>query len=484
MGPLLCTLLAVVPQAFRVQGLERKLDAGLLRQLATARSGEYLPVDIVLREQVPPSRLHAVAAQPDKPARRAQVVAELKRTAQASRTELLAFLAARQAEGSVRGEIGQLWIHNVVTAEVAPVVVLELAARADVALIHHDPPRGMEVLCGSPTDAEATPTCGVERIRAPAVWSELGLTGQGVVVGVVDTGLCTTHPDIRRQLWKNLDEVAGNGIDDDHNGFVDDMRGWNFAEGNADFEDVRGHGSHVSGTVAGDGTSGQACGVAPDAQIMALKCVGSATTEAMVWAGLQYGVENGADVLTGSLGWTREMHPQRALWRSVCDNTIAAGVVVLFAAGNEGCAPGFRNVRTPGDVPDVITVGATDCNDFKMGFSSCGPVTWWSVEPYLDHLPPGLTKPDVMAPGEITLSHLLCSGYTTDWGTSMSTPHVAGVAALLLQADPGLDHFGLKALLEETSIDLGAAGKDNLYGSGRVDAYAAAKRALSNPARR
>jgi len=126
-------------------------------------------------------------------------------------------------------------------------------------------------------------------------------------------------------------------------------------------------------------------------------------------------------------------------------------------------------------VPDVITVGATDQNDNIASFSSIGPITWQNVPPYNDWpYPPGKIKPSVSAPGVSTKSTSYdCVGYLHMDGTSMATPHVAGAAALMIQANPNLDHFGVKTALMESSIDLGAPGMDNTFGAGRVDAYEA-----------
>jgi hypothetical protein len=160
------------------------------------------------------------------------------------------------------------------------------------------------------------------------------------------------------------------------------------------------------------------------------------------------------------------------------------GTAMVIAAGNEGSGNEPDNVRTPGDVPRVITVGAVNCSDEAAGFSSRGPVTWEDVPPWNDHpYPPGLIKPDVAGPGVDTRSHNKCSGYSYKSGTSMATPHVAGAVALMLSANPGLTHDDLKLLLEDTAVELGDPGKDNVYGSGRVDAYEAVLQSATSDGR-
>ncbi len=466
----------------QTQDQASKLTDALLAHMQRTSPEEFLPVDIVLTEQVPSAVIADMAKLPTKPLRRAAVTALLQDTAASTQGELVAFLREEQQAGNVQGRIGQLWISNVVSVQARSSTILELAARADVGSVHLDLPRGEEVLVGraSATQGGAdAPTCGLSLIQAPQTWNQLGVTGKGVVVGVIDTGLCATHPDIAGQRWCNPDELPANGIDDDGNGYIDDRFGWNFESNNPDTNDANSHGSHTSGTVAGDGANGTQCGVAPDARIMTLKFWNSFSGEQSVWDSMQYGVANGADVLTASIGWPHSFSPNRAVWRQVCDNAVAAGVIVVYAAGNEGCGPGIDNVRTPGDVPSVITAGAVDCNSSLAGFSSCGPVSWTGVAPYNDFpFPPGLTKPDVAAPGVSTTSHQLCNGYVDFSGTSMSTPHIAGVAALLLEANPNLDQAGVKALLESTAVDLGATGKDNQYGAGLVQARTAVLAAI------
>ena len=456
-----------------------KLRGDLPEVLATTPTDGLVPVTVVLANHATTAELHALAAGLSKAERRRVVVEHLKAVAAASQVDLLAFLQERGAQ-----DVRELWIHNVVGAKVTPAVVHELAARADVEYVHRNVILPIEeVLTGAPAPAPAgDPTCGVELIRAPEVWAQRGITGDGVVVAVIDTGVCTAHSDIDKRLWTNPGEVPGNGQDDDGNGFVDDVRGWDFEFDSNDVSDNNGHGSHVTGTVAGDGTAGTACGVAPGARIMTLRFVNQLSTvgEQSVWDSMQYAVDNGADVQTASLGWPHNSGPDRATWRMVCENAIATGLVVIYAAGNEGgSVQNPDNVRTPGDVPDVICVGSVDCSDTLSGFSSRGPVTWENVPPYNDHpFPPGYKKPDVVAEGDGTFSHSFCSAYTQFAGTSMATPHVAGAAALILQADPTLDHFGVKSALETTALDLGVNNKDNRFGWGRIDTLLAVDQVL------
>lgn len=461
------------------QDLDQKIRGDLGDVLAEAAADELVPVTIVMESYVRSSELNDLAAGLDRQARREATVAHLKQVAADTQGDVLAYLASKGASN-----VKAFWIHNMVGAEVTPAVAFELASRPDVSYVHRNVRLPLEEVLSSMAmpAGSGTPTCGLELIRAPETWSQRGITGTGVTVGVIDTGMCASHSDINNRVWRNDGEIAGNGVDDDGNGYVDDLRGWNFDANNKNTGDGFGHGSHVAGTVAGDGTNGSACGVAPGARIMVLKinATVSSAGEQSVWEAQQYAVDNGADISTASLGWAHQWGPDRATWRAVIENSIASGMVVLYAAGNEGGSTNDPdNVRTPGDVPDVITVGSVNCNDQISSFSSRGPVTWENVPPYNDHpFPPGFIKPDVCAEGNNTRSHSTCGGYVTYGGTSMATPHVAGAAALILQADPTLDHFAVKAILEASAVDLGSAGKDNVYGWGRIDCLVAVDQAI------
>ncbi|MBL1217981.1 MAG: hypothetical protein D8M59_10865 [Planctomycetes bacterium] len=463
-----------------------KLMPDLVEAITTAPQGQLIPISIVMADQAPRGQIQAWASIRDKQLRREAVSGILKEVAARSQGNLLAYLEQQQMAGNVGDYIRPLWIHNVIGANVTADVAFDIASRDDVAYVNYDQPIGPEVFPVEPAQDPQGPIgaieCGVDLMDADRVWNELGITGAGVVVDVIDTGVCITHPDLANQIWVNPGETPGNGIDDDGNGFIDDINGWNFESNNNNVGDSAGHGTHVSGTVAGDGTNGEQTGMAPDANIMMSKFWNSFSGEQTVWDGMQYGVDNGAHVITASLGWPRSMSPDLYTWRTICENSIAAGVVVIYAAGNEGCGNPPYNVRTPGDVPDVLTVGAVDCNDNQASFTSCGPITWQDVDPWYDWAyPPGKIKPTIAAPGVNTLSTSYnCSGYTNMSGTSMATPHVAGAVALMLEANPDLDHFGVKDILEATAVDLGDPGKDNVFGSGRVNAYEAVLEALAS----
>jgi serine protease AprX len=459
-----------------------KLRGDLKQRLEEAAPDEYVRISIVLKNAADRATIDQLAQLPVKRQRRAAVVDHLKQVHAQNAAGLTAMLEASRDDGSINGRVRNLWIGNAIAVEATPAKIREIARRPDVAYINWDRLVGDEVFPVEPPRPEEPRgdraiECGVELMNAPAVWNDLGYTGEGVVVGVIDTGVCIEHPDLADHIWNNPGEIPGNGIDDDGNGYIDDIVGWNFRDDTNDPFDDNSHGTHVAGTVAGDGTNGEQTGVAPDAQIMALKYWNNFSGETVVWEAIQYGTDNGADVLSGSFGWIYSVDPDRAMWREICENSIAAGVVMVFAAGNENGGDPPNNLRTPGDVPGVITCGAVDCSDNLAGFSSIGPVSWENIPPYNDFpYPPGLIKPDVTGPGVDTLSlnsFSGCNGYSTKSGTSMSTPHISGLAALMLSGNPELDNDDVKAAMMETAVDLGPSGPDNQYGAGRIDAFAA-----------
>jgi serine protease AprX len=225
--------------------------------------------------------------------------------------------------------------------------------------------------------------------------------------------------------------------------------------------DDNGHGSHCAGTIAGT-----TYGVAPEAQILAVKVLSGSGSGS--WQSVADGVQFVADykdakgkrvdVASMSLGGGA---PIQAVLRTAFDNAVKLGVIFAIAAGNSG--PSAKTIGTPGDQKDIVSVGATDINDNIASFSSRGPVVAYG-DSYI--------KPDISAPGVNITSCWKGSATASNTisGTSMATPHVAGLMALIMQAKTGLKFEQMKSILETTALDLGAAGLDTSFGWGRVQA--------------
>ena len=274
-------------------------------------------------------------------------------------------------------------------------------------------------------------------VDASEVWDTT--TGNAdTVVAVIDEGMDVSHPDLRDNVWTNSGEVPGNGIDDDNNGYVDDRNGYDFANDDAtvyDPDPVTGqgdeHGTHVAGTIAAVGNNGVGItGVNWDAQVASLKFLGANggfTSDAV--EAVNYAVAEGMDISNNSWGGGgRSQALQDAITRA--DN---AGHVFIAAAGNGGSdGVGDDNDATPNypsgyAVPNVISVAATDDTDRLASFSNFGA-----------------SSVDLAAPGVDILSTLPGNRYGRYSGTSMATPHVAGVAALIKSQQPGLDDAQVK----------------------------------------
>ncbi len=305
---------------------------------------------------------------------------------------------------------------------------------------------------------------GMQKINADAAWDQT--TGSAdIVVASIDTGVDRNHPDLAPNMWVNAAETPGNGIDDDANGYVDDYYGWNFVAGNGDPMDDYGHGTHTAGTIAAAGNNNSGVvGVNWTSRVMAVKFMdqnGSGTTGGGVQA-LQYAADMGARVSSNS-------------WVCGCNSTLTDdavayehdhGMVVVVAAGNSAAdALGF----SPASSDAAVTVAASDQDDVKPYFSNYGG------------------KIDVAAPGVDILSTCISAqvvpggNYCHLSGTSMATPHVAGLAALLLAKNPQLTNEEVRQILRKSSVDIAPPGKDADFGFGRIDVSAAIGAASSNP---
>lgn len=272
-------------------------------------------------------------------------------------------------------------------------------------------------------------------IDAAEAWDQH--TGNGsVVVAVIDTGVAYDHPDLAANIWTNSGEIPGNGIDDDGNGYVDDVYGYNFYNNTANPYDDHGHGTHCAGTIAAVGNNGVGvAGVTWSARIMAVKFLGptgSGSTTGAISAVL-YAAGNGAQVLSNS--WGGGGFSQALL--DAIRTADQAGVLFVAAAGNSGLNTDVTpNYPSNYDVPNVMSVAATDHNDLRASFSNYGLIT-------VDLGAPGVSIYSTVP----TVGNPCCSsptGYLYLNGTSMATPHVSGAAALLLSRYPGISHYQVR----------------------------------------
>jgi hypothetical protein len=302
------------------------------------------------------------------------------------------------------------------------------------------------------------------------VWSS---AHNPVVVAIVDSGLDWRHPDLAEALFVNEREIESNGIDDDGNGFIDDVRGWNFVAGNADVSDTNGHGTMVAGIIAAavDNAIGIA-GVNPAARLLPVKVtnfLGRGHSSDVAKA-VRYAVAMGARVINISLGGVAFSQPEHA---AIAEAT-RAGALVVVASGNQNMdASGFW----PAAHPDVITVAATDRERTRAVFSNWGsPVR--VAAPGVDIVSLRSRHTDMMAfasPSYVLGTNVVDPErllYRSS-GTSFAAPFVTGVASLLLSADPALTTAEIKRMILQSARDAGRDGVDEKTGYGIVDAESA-----------
>ncbi len=274
---------------------------------------------------------------------------------------------------------------------------------------------------------------GADLIKAPTAWNN-GYTGQGIIVAVLDTGVDYNHQDLKDNIWTNSKEIAGNGQDNDGNGYINDVHGWNFVDNNNNVLDNNGHGTHVSGTIAGENNGIGVTGIAYNSKIMPVKVLDAngSGSDSNIAKGINYAVNNGANVINLSLGGNS---PDNTL-QSAIEYASSKGVIVVMAAGNNSDpVPSYpaRYAYNSG-----IAVGAVDKNNNFADFSNRSgsqEITY------------------VTAPGVDVYSTIPNNQYANYSGTSMATPHVAGVVALMLSANPHLTESQVREIITSTSAN-------------------------------
>jgi len=290
-------------------------------------------------------------------------------------------------------------------------------------------------------------------INVVPAWSE-GVTGsKNVKVAIIDTGVDYTHPDLQDNILKNGGEIAGDGIDNDNNGFVDDVYGWNFSENVANGLDDHNHGTHCAGTIGGVGNNGMGVvGVNWNVSILPVKFLsaqGSGSLDAAVQS-IQYATQAGVNIMSNS--WGGGPYSQ-ALYDAI-QEAGQKGILFVAAAGNES-NDNDANASYPASyqLDNVLSVAATDNRDQIANFSNYGR-----------------TKVHVAAPGVKILSTVRNNDYAVFSGTSMATPHVSGIAALMLSANPSLTYAQIKDTLIQSSDKIRGLAK-KVVARGRVNVY-------------
>ena len=395
---------------------------------------------------------------------KAEILREVARTSQ---HELLSFLHLKGVE-----EVKSFWLVNMLYVEATPDVIVEIAKREDVALVDIDRTRHI-ITPRKSLKSYKEAGWNIDKIKADSVWAEYGLSGDGVFVGTMDTGIDPSHPALQGNFSGHFfDAVNGRTAPyDDH-----------------------GHGTHVAGTIAGGdgpGPFSDDIGIAYNAQIVSAKAfnAGGSGDDDDIIACFQWFVtlkaDSGVDIKVVSNSWgstdseDTTFLPYVRAWHQF-------DIIPVFANGNSG--PSSGSAGTPGNFPNVIGVGATDISDNIASFSSRGPApnqypwsdtTLWS-RPDWNYI-----KPDISAPGVNVRSSIPGGGYDSWDGTSMATPHVTGVIALMFEMNPSLDYQIVYDILTNYGVDhpAGHTYPNNDYGWGRLNALLAIENTptLNNP---
>ncbi len=507
-----------------------------------------IPIYIIFKEHLTLKDFDDISYDTPKDERRKIVVDRLQKYSSTSQAEVRRFLNSKISSGNA-DLYKVLWMANILTLKADKSVIAELANfknniesicydAVDSKAPLNDVPPSIPFINSTHSSYVDSPNSidpGIILMKADQCWA-LGNTGQGVLLADVEDGFWWKHPDLVHGIWQNLGEDANhngrtldiqsgtgstydpgdlNGIDDDGNGKIDDLIGWDYGNNNGILTNAS-LGTASLGSILGDGTGGTNTGVAPNSKSILLRpSPGNGVQLLMTF---QYAVQMGVKIISSNIrfNWFDFTKPNYSTIRNMTDMSLAAGVIQTCPISNEGAAgPSYipMEISTPGNCPppwlhpdqlkrggvsSVIGVGNVDAGtDIISNSSSYGPTTWgnwgaWGFYPYntdpnyLDYsysiTPPveipdsmGLIKPDVSSPGDGCISTNVSSGtgYASYIGTEAATAHTAGCIALMLSINPEMLPADIDKVLELTAVEKGDPGKDNRYGSGRIDALAA-----------
>ncbi|MGM0607722.1 MAG: S8 family serine peptidase [Candidatus Muiribacteriota bacterium] len=299
-------------------------------------------------------------------------------------------------------------------------------------------------------DASDEFTYGLTNLNVPQVWEEFGHKGEDVLVGIIDTGIQYNHPE-----FKDKDKIVGY---------------WKSGSIQSEWKDAKdsnGHGSHVAGTIAGGNESGKHIGVAPEAKLIIAQGIDGWSSDLLGAMEYMLNPDGNPDSdffpRVVNCSWHSGSGNQDAYYR-MFERWIQLGIFPAFSAGNSG--PSSSSITKPKEHPDSFASGAIDNSNTIARFSSRGPGIYNGEE---------VNKPELSSPGVDVYSVRASGGYTTMSGTSMASPHTAGVVALALSANPDLGVTDLREILINATHDAGDPGYDYAYGHGTLDAYMAVR---------
>ncbi|MCP4136854.1 MAG: S8 family serine peptidase [bacterium] len=311
------------------------------------------------------------------------------------------------------------------------------------------------------TDPSYNASWHMEKIQAPRAQ---GITtgSPETVVAVIDSGIDYNHTDLAGNIWVNQDEIANNGIDDDNNGYVDDVRGYDFVNDDNDPMDDRSHGTHVAGIVAANGT---VSGIAPNVSLMPIKLIDhyGSTSLSRAISSFDYATVNGADVINCSWHVSVNSQDEYLSLKSAIERAGNAGALVVIAAGNSVTDLDlsenlFAVLPAEYDCDNIITVAWTDIDDNLTDNGNSSGSNF------------GITSVDLGAPGEQICSTVLSNEYDCGTGTSMAAPLVSGAAALLKSRNPDLSYIDIKNILLN-SVDKADGLTGKTVTGGRLNVY-------------
>lgn len=321
----------------------------------------------------------------------------------------------------------------------------------------------LDRMCLTPNDPSYSSQWGLANINAPAAWNYFS-SGSNVVVAIVDDAIERTHSDLSPNLWVNSGEIPGNNIDDDNNGYIDDINGYDVGSNDNNPNPPSSsydHGTHVAGIVSARSNNGT--GVASIGFSCKLMCVKSTTTVGQVtngYDGIIYAAVSGADIINMSWGGPGSSTTAQ----NVVNYAVGEGCILIAAAGNDNVNTQFY----PAAYNNVVSVAATTSSNTKASFSNYG--SWI----------------DISAPGNNIYSTTVGNTYGNKSGTSMASPMVAGLAGLMKSLNPNMPNSDLINCLITTTVNINAQNPSYIgqLGSGRIDAAAAmacVSTSLNNP---